>query len=555
MSAPLPPPLRVCAALPSSPLATAAQALFARELAARGGPAVAPAAPDAAVLRLTLDRTLAAESFAVRNCAGGALELAGGDERGLLYGVGWLLRALAADGAWRLPAWRGTQVPTATCRGLYAAHNFNNWYHAAPLADLTRYLEDLALWGCNTLVCNFASPELAAPLDDAARERLARYHAMIRAADALGMRVGLLLCANCSCPPGPPAARATRFPDADPPRRGWDDSFVCPSHPAGRRHLTDWFRHSLELFAGLPLQSVVSFPYDAGGCGCAQCWPWGARGYLAISRELSRLAKERFPRCQFILGCWCFDVRDESDGEFAGLAQELRRDRSWVDALMVDAHETFPAYPLEHGVPGGLPMISFPEITMWGRYPWGGSGANPYPGQLAANWQRAGHLLAGGLPYSEGCFTDLNQVCCLRWFWDRATTADDSVRQYAAWHFHPTVAADVAAAVRLLEADLNSAQLTRARAEAALALLSAADCRLPPAVRASWRWRVLYLRAVIDAESVRSPAAFSVPRNAAGEELTRLYAAARAGAPVAPRCRSYYARSDVTLAPPHFAEA
>jgi hypothetical protein len=110
----------------------------------------------------------------------------------------------------------------------------------------------------------------------------------------------------------------------------------------------------------------------------------------------------------------------------------------------------------------------------------------------------------------------------------------------------------VAAAASLLEANLNAARLTAARAEEALALLAAADRRLPPAVRASWRWRVLYLRAVIDAESARHPGGMSRARDAAGEELSRLYAAARAGSPVAPRCRSYYARPDVKLPPPQF---
>jgi len=46
---------------------------------------------------------------------------------------------------------------------------------------------------------------------------------------------------------------------------------------------------------------------------------------------------------------------------------------------MVDDHDDFPRWPLDHGggKVGGLPLLNFPEISMWGRSPWGGYGFNP----------------------------------------------------------------------------------------------------------------------------------------------------------------------------------
>ena len=40
---------------------------------------------------------------------------------------------------------------------------------------------------------------------------------------------------------------------------------------------------------------------------------------------------------------------------------------------VVDDHGNFPLWPLEHGGGklGGLPLLNFPEISMWGRGPWG----------------------------------------------------------------------------------------------------------------------------------------------------------------------------------------
>jgi hypothetical protein len=43
--------------------------------------------------------------------------------------------------------------------------------------------------------------------------------------------------------------------------------------------------------------------------------------------------------------------------------------------ILADGHNNyFPKYLLDHGVPGNLPLLNFPEISMFGRSPWGGVG-------------------------------------------------------------------------------------------------------------------------------------------------------------------------------------
>lgn len=51
---------------------------------------------------------------------------------------------------------------------------------------------------------------------------------------------------------------------------------------------------------------------------------------------------------------------------------------------------------------GGLPLLNFPEISMWGRGPWGGWGANPLPSRFEGLWQQTKGFVLGGMPYSEG---------------------------------------------------------------------------------------------------------------------------------------------------------
>jgi len=278
------------------------------------------------------------------------------------------------------------------------------------------------------------------------------------------------------------------------------------------------------------LGCLVLWPYDEGGCACSECWPWGAKGYLSISRDLVAEARKRLPACEVVLSTWCFENEDDRnpDGEWAGLAAELAKDRSWVDYVMADGHnEYFPEYLLEHGVPGGLPLVNFPEISMFGMTPWGGYGANPAPAHFQRLWDRIKHMAAGGAPYSEGIYEDMNKVLVAGFYWDPDRPAADTLREYLAFVAAPEVADELMEVVAVLEHNhrrtvpwpdaLGYLQDDRADKDGAavclhgedkiapdaargLAVADLIDRRLTEAARRSWRWRILYLRALIDKE-------------------------------------------------------
>jgi hypothetical protein len=287
----------------------------------------------------------------------------------------------------------------------------------------------------------------------------------------------------------------------------------------------------LEVYRDVGLDFVVSFPYDEGGCGCEHCRPWGANGYVKAATLLSRAAKEKYPHCRFIACTWCFDVLDEPEGEYAGLDQAIRAEPGWCDMVMCDSHGDFPAWPLEHGAPGGLPMICFPEISMWGRWPWGGSGANPLPHRVANIWHQAGPMLDGGFPYSEGRYEDINKIVCLGQFWDRHADWEQILRRYCRFYFGAAAVDDVAAAVRIMEDIYPDKPIDPARASAVMELMERAAKVLPQRVLESWRWRILYLRAVIDVEYAAHPDGGTVvsPRQReCFDELVELYCAQEA---------------------------
>lgn len=508
------------------PAARKALDILQRELLERADLAtvLSDTAPDIA---LELDAALPADSYRIDRL-GDALRIVGGDARGLLYGVGrFLHESVSRDGAYAPCGEIGTSVPDCRTRGMYFAHNFHNWYRSAPLPDLVRYVEDLALWGLNAIVfpCD-TNPQC--PLEEIRTVMLPKQLKLIEAASQCGIETGMLTVANTLFDLPSEVLAAVPVPDTTPPRRGQKGKRVCPSNPEAAALLAAKFDDMLDVYRDVGLDFVASFPYDEGGCGCERCRPWGANGYVKAAKLLSRAAKAKYPGCRFIACTWCFDVLDEPEGEYDGLDRAIREEPGWCDAVMCDSHGDFPRWPLEHGTPGGLPMVAFPEISMWGRWPWGGFGANPFPRRIARIWSQAAHLLDGGFPYSEGRFEDINKVTCLSLFWNRQADPQNILATYAGYEFGAAAVDDVPAAVSLMEDIYPRDRLDAGKAQEALARLDRAAGRLPARVLDSWRWRILYLRAVIDAESAAHPGREGVVSERQQEcfdELVALYCA------------------------------
>ncbi|MBL0158745.1 MAG: hypothetical protein IPP47_16800 [Bryobacterales bacterium] len=481
------------------PLLDKAAAIFTRRVNQRCG---AASTARTVTIELRISSEIGPEGFSIANGPRRAIRVTGGDEHGVLYGLGKLFRTSRCEGGvFTAGEWRGTSKPAGSLRGVYLASHFGNFYEAAPLEELEGYVEDLALWGVNALGFSFPAWQYASYDDPAARSNLLRIRAMMRAAKSAGMQVGALVAPNQVFNTAPAELRAKPYPD-DWGRRGFLGVNVCPSLPAGHEYLLHVWAGLLNQYRDIGLDFVTYWPYDEGGCGCPQCWPWGARGYVNICRDLSRMARAQFPRMKVVLSTWMFD--SPPAGEWEGLTKVLAEDTPWANYIMADAHEDYPRYPLERGVPGGLPLLNFPEISMWGMAPWGGYGANPLPGHLQQLWNQVSGKVTGGLPYSEGIYEDLNKVIYSQFYWDPKRTAIETLREYAESEFSPAVATSVLRAVELLEANHRRKngrfEKPPRQTREALELIRQSDRILSPQARHSWRWRILYLRALIDDE-------------------------------------------------------
>jgi hypothetical protein len=494
--------------------------ILERQVAQRCGAKVTTFGQSALTLELAIEPGLGVEGFRIAAGPAGTIRVIGHDERGLLYGVGKLLRSSRFDhGGFTPGGWRGQSGPQGQFRAIYLASHFRNFYETAPPAEMQAYLEDLALWGFNTVIVHFPQFQFQDFNDPGARKLLDQLRGLFRAAKAAGMEVGLVEASNQGFAATPKELLAQPVPD-NWGRRGKLGVNLCPAKPPARQLLLKNWSELLDQFSDTGLDWVVSWPYDEGGCGCPDCWPWGSRGHVQLSKAVSQLARRKYPRCRFVLSTWVYD--SPPAGEWTGLAKALADDKGWVDAVMADAHEDYPHYPLDNPVPGGLPLLNFPEISMWGRSPWGGFGATPLPGRFQRLWNQVKQKVGGGMPYSEGIYEDINKVICGQFYWNKDRAALDTVREYIAFEYSPDVVEDVLAAVNLLEE--THTKLSE-KSFKALELLQKAEARLTPQAKKSWRWRILYLRSVVDAERYEAEKAGSKPSpvlKRAYDELTAI---------------------------------
>lgn len=457
---------------------------------------VSPAGDDAQIA-LEIDPALPAEAFRIDD-VGQAVRIAGGSPPGLLYGVGKFLRASRYEGRFTPAAWRGASAPRGTLRGMYLANHFHNWYQMAGEDELARYVQDLALWGVNAIMTGYPFINLSGWDDPEAEPALEQVRRMFRAAKRAGLATtigaGNVLFNNT-----PAEARAAPLPDLL-GRHGNFGAMVCYSHPAGRALVLDTFRALLTRLADVGVDYLCVWPYDEGGCGCEQCRPWGANGFIRMSRDLAAVARAVLPGVKIIVSTWTFDTPPE--GEWQALSEALAEGNDWADYIMADAHEDFPRYPLDVGVPGNLPLINFPEISMWGNWPWGGWGAHPLARRLQRLWDQARHVLRGGFPYSEGIYEDISKAIAAQFYWDPDCSAQTTVREYAVYEYSPAVADDVVLLVDLLETlasqDFLKQSVDAGMARRAAELAESIHARLPDWARRSWRWEILYLRALLD---------------------------------------------------------
>lgn len=477
---------------------------------------------------------------------------------GFLAALGFLLR----DGTFSSTGFQpgnfcGEIHPQKHFRCMYFASHFHNFYHDAPIEKVREYIEDLSLWGLNTLCFWFDLHHYSSCLDPEGIAMIERIKQMISHAKALGLKTMLLTLSNEMFANSPREIRADWFPQGNYHSQlmGHYHIEACPSKPGGMEAILSVRSQMLDAFADTPPDYITIWPYDQGGCTCPDCAPWGGNGFLRVARALKELIHQKMPQTEICLSAWYFD--HFTTGEWDAFIREVERGdySEWVKYLVVffNESEPLPSALQENGNLAGIPLIGFPEISMFQAEPWGGFGANPMPTRLEALWRRDSALLSGGYPYSEGIFEDINKAIMLSFYTGTAKTAYEAVTEYARFEYSAEHAEEISDLIFLMERTLPRVRdEERETAEGLPAIFrleqteqveeiykraQKLNALLDQSVRSSWRWRILYLRALIDHELLAHNFTISGQCEEYFEELTEIYFAEQANYYVAPPTR------------------
>ena len=425
--------------------------------------------------------------------------IAGQSTSGLFAGVGRLLRLMRfSDDALLLPRVTESDYPRLPTRGMYLATHFHNYYEEASEKEIAALLADLALWGTNDLLFNYPIQQYDDTNEKKSLETFERLRRVAAMGKRLGMRTSLVQGPSQNTKNTPPEAKAKEIPGV------WKfGPELCPSTSEGlalmRRNAKNILNHFEQI------DTLITWPYDGGGCGCSNCMPWGGNGFLRGSEAWAEAFRNRFPSGKVILSTWWFDRPAVAAlrGDFKGLFRYMETESpSWFQGLLTgELNNNMQASLLNRPSPSRYPLSSFPEIAMKGMHPWGGSGANPLPKFNELYGTQLKGLIEGGWPYSEGIYDDVNKYYWIRYYWNPGLRTDDILADYASYYLAPEVAADAVRLFHLLEKTVSRNGWNFHRldeANAAWELACGINARLPAWSKNSWRWRILFIRAGID---------------------------------------------------------
>ncbi len=491
-------------------------------------------------IEFRIDNSLQGDSSVVHIHNGHAV-ICGGRTRALLFGGGELMRQMKFyEKHFKINDGNYQFFPTKRFRQCYIARHFDNWYHRAPNEEMLKYIEDLALWGINAFHMHLDYPmvdlEFATEIDLRVFDSISRSIAnRVHELDLILTTIG-----GENVAPGnmPPSYKAV--PNED-PKRGDTSWNVCPEKFGALDYLLNLRKRSLDAYADINIDGFVYWPYDEGGCACEQCRPWGGNGYVRLMEKMSKINKNKYPESLQLVSTWAFNNDDWE------LFYKYLKTQDWIDCLIVDSHEDFPNYPLEHAVPNNIPIITFPEISMWGRYPWGGFGAIVLLERFERLFRQVEHIVDGFQLYSEGLFEDLNKVIVTGLYTNPSCQAEDIIKRYVQYELPGINAEDFIKFVHILETthqtripgrgltkgnyfsnyirEANKDDLKKREVLSAQAadLARRMDKQILPSMRNCWRWRLLFLRALIDEEIYASRKIHSCVLDNYYKELTSIY--------------------------------
>jgi hypothetical protein len=398
--------------------------------------------------------------------------VAGNDSRGVLFGVGRLLRELRCErDRVTLPeGFHAATAPHTPLRGHQLGYRpKTNSYDGWTVALWEQYIRDLAVFGCNAI-------ELIPPRSDDAADSphfplppLRMMTEQARLADAYGLDVWVW------------------YPAMD---RDYSDPATIAFA------LKEWG----EVFRALPRLDAVFVP--GGDPGHTR-----PRVLLPFLEKQAANLRRYHPQAQMWVSGQGFD-REELE-EFFTL---LRQGPDWLTGVVYGPQIRVSLADFRKAVPRRYPVRNYPDIThsRHCQYPvpdWdlafalteGREVSNPCPLRMARIFHLCRPHTAGFISYSEGCHDDVNKCLWSALGWDERTEVRDILREYGRYFIGPAFAERFADGLLGLEANWRGPLLNNTNVEATLRTFQTLEKAGGPPVKLNWRFQQALYRASYDA--------------------------------------------------------
>ena len=402
-----------------------------------------------------------------------AVFIIGNDSRGVLFGVGRLLRELRLDRG-RVSIEDSLDIATAPkypLRGHQLGYRPKcNSYDAWDLPAWEQCYRDLAVFGCNAI-------ELIPPRsdDDAdsphfPRPPMEMMQGMSRLADAYGLDVWIW------------------YPAMD---KDYADPKTVESA------LREWG----EVFRNLSRIDAVFVP--GGDPGHTQ-----PKLLMALLAKQTENLQRHHPKAQMWVSPQGFN-----QGWLDEFIDILEREQpSWLSGVVFGPQVRVSLPRLRELVPAKYPLRHYPDIThsRQCQYPvanWdlayavteGRECINPRPEAEAIIFRNTQPYTMGFLSYSEGCNDDVNKIIWSGLGWDPEASVVDILRQYSRYFIGERYTDDFAQALLALERNWDGPLLANQSVDVALHQFQALERKASPADLKNWRFQQPLFRAYYDA--------------------------------------------------------
>jgi hypothetical protein len=414
-----------------------------------------------------------AESFTVVSPSGDRplVVVAGADDRGVLFGTGYLLRKLHM-GRQRLELEPGLNVTTApkyAIRGHQLGYRpKTNAYDAWPVPMWEQYIRELTVFGTNTIEL---IPPRSDDADDSPHFPLPKMEMMVemsRIANEYGLNVSVW------------------YPAMD----------KDYSNPATVEFaLKEWG----EVFRQLPRIDAVFVP--GGDPGHTQ-----PKYLLALLEKETAVLHRYHPKAEMWVSPQSFS-RDWLE-EFYGI---LGKEPAWLSGVVYGPQVRGSLQELRERTPARYPVRFYPDIThsLHAEFPvpdWdfafatteGRETINPRPLGEAAIFRRYQAYFRDAVTYSEGCNDDVNKFLWSGLLWDPDANVKDILNDYSRYFIGGDLADSFAQGLLALERNWQGSLLANANVDVTLDQFRAMERNATPQQRLNWRFQEGLYRAYYD---------------------------------------------------------